>query len=129
MDLQVGRSLYAEIGGVDGIDRLIQAFYQRVCADAALAPFFARVSMNKLIHMQREFFCAALDGPLRYTGRPVIHAHQGLGITREHFAAFARHLFETLHAMNINEDDRYAIIARINTYYDDVVNVGAGGDS
>ena len=63
---------------------------------------------------------------IQYTGRPVIHAHQGRRITRQHFQAFVEHLFETLADYQLGEDDRYAIIARINTYADDVIGSGTG---
>jgi hemoglobin len=76
--------------------------------------------------MQVEFFSAALGGPIRYTGRPVIHAHHGLNITRLHFQAFVEHLLDTLARYPLSEDDRYAIISRVNTYVDDVVGSGTG---
>jgi hypothetical protein len=67
-----------------------------VIADPELRPYFDHVALDKRQRMQVEFFSAALDGPIRYTGRTVIHAHQGRRITRLHFQAFVEHLFETL---------------------------------
>ena len=64
---------------------------------------------------------AQTGGPVRYTGRPVIHAHHELNITRQHFQAFVEYLFEILAGYGLSEDDRYAIISRINTYVDEVV--------
>jgi hemoglobin len=119
-------SLFARIGGVAGVTRLISTFYARVLADPRLAPYFDGVPIHKLRHMQFEFFSAALDGPLPYTGRTVIQAHQGRRISREHFQAFVEHLFDTLQDYALSEDERYAIIARINTYADDVIGSGAG---
>jgi hemoglobin len=119
-------SLFARIGGVAGVTRLISTFYARVLADPRLAPYFDGVPIHKLRHMQFEFFSAALDGPLPYTGRTVIQAHQGRRISREHFQAFVEHLFDTLQEYALSEDERYAIIARINTYADDVIGAGAG---
>jgi hemoglobin len=105
---------------------MVATFYSKVVADAALRPFFNDVALNKLRRMQIEFFTAALDGPSRYTGRPLIHAHHGLNITRQHFQAFVGHLFETLARYRLGEDDRYAIISRINTYADDIIGSGTG---
>jgi hemoglobin len=61
-----------------------------------------------------------------YSGRPVRHAHQGRRIRREHFQAFVEHLFRTLSDYALTEQERYDIIARINTYADDVIGIGAG---
>ncbi|HZP66988.1 MAG TPA: group 1 truncated hemoglobin [Rudaea sp.] len=119
-------SLYERIGGAEAVAAMIGSFYAKVIADPNLRPYFDRVGMDKLQHMQVEFFCSALDGPIRYAGRPVIHAHHGLGITREHFQRFVEHLFETLANYPLSEKDRYDIISRINTYADDVIGSGTG---
>ena len=119
-------NLFDRIGGVAGVTRMISEFYARVLDDPKLRPYFDGVPMHKLRHMQFEFFSAALGGPAPYTGRTVQHAHQGRGITREHFQAFVEHLFETLKEYDLTDDQRYVIIARINTYADDVIGVGRG---
>jgi hemoglobin len=119
-----GKSLFERIGGVAGVTRMISRFYARVLDDPELRPFFEGVPMHKLRHMQFEFFSAAMGGPSPYTGRTVAHAHQGRHIRREHFQAFVEHLFETLKEYDLSDDDRYAIIARINTYADDVITGG-----
>ena len=115
-------SLFVRIGGVPGLTRMVPRFYARVLADPALRPHFEGVPLDKLYNMQIEFFSAALDGPTRYSGRTLHHAHQGRGISREHFQAFLQHLFEALKDFSLSDDQRYAVIARINTYSDDVIS-------
>jgi hemoglobin len=119
-------TLFDRIGGAAGVVGMVDRFYARVLADANLSPFFRGVAMEKLRQMQFEFFSVALDGPVHYSGRPVIHAHQGRNISREHFQAFVEHLFETLKNYALTDDECYAIIARINTYADEVISVGVG---
>jgi hemoglobin len=119
-------SLYDRIGGADAVKNFVATFYSKVIADPMLRHFFDNVALNKLRRMQIEFFTAALDGPIHYSGRPVIHAHHGLNITRQDFQAFVGHLFETLARYPLSEDERYAIISRINTYADDIVGSGTG---
>jgi hemoglobin len=122
-------SLFDRVGGAGGVATLVRDFYARVLADPTLRPYFDGTAMDKLQRMQFEFFSAALGGPVYYTGRPVIHAHQGRGITRQHFQAFVEHLFDTLKDYSLSEQDRYTIIARINTYADDVISRGVGMDT
>lgn len=119
-------SLYERIGGAAAVAALVGQFYAKVIADPNLRPYFDHVALDKLQHMQVEFFSSALDGPIRYAGRPVIHAHHGLGITRQHFQFFVEHLFETLANYPLSEQDRYEIISRINTYADDVIGSCTG---
>ena len=121
-----GDSLYDRVGGAKTVAGMVDRFYAKVIADSELLPYFDHVSLDKLRRMQVEFFSAALDGPVQYTGRPLIHAHHGKHIPRRHCQAFVEHLFETLSDYRLSEDDRYAIISRINTYVDDVVGSSGG---
>jgi hemoglobin len=78
--------------------------------------------------MQREFFSAALDGPITYSGRPLSHVHHGRGITKHHFSLYVGHLIDTLQDQGINDQDAQEIIGRINTYADEITgDVGSAG--
>lgn len=118
-------SLYDRVGGEEGIEKLVGAFYDAVFTDSELNPFFHDVPKEKLKRMQRELFTAALDGPIPYSGRPLSHAHHGKGIRPKHMQRFVGHLFTTLEKFGISEDDRNEIISRINRYSDEVI--GGGG--
>jgi hemoglobin len=113
-------TLFEQVGGEKAIAGLIHDFYDRVLADPELKPFFKHTAMAKLRRMQREFFSAALDGPITYTGRPLSHVHHGKGITKHHFALYVNHLLDTLRDCGINDPDVNDIIGRINTYADEI---------
>jgi hemoglobin len=113
-------TLYDRLGGEKAIEEVVQAFYSRVFADPELSPFFTGVAPERLAIMQREFFAAALDGPIRYSGRPLNEVHAGLGIQPRHLARFLEHLMATLADRGITETDRYEIYSRINTYADEI---------
>jgi hemoglobin len=120
-------TLYHRVGGAATIEKLVDAFYVEVMADPELAPFFAEVSIEKLRHMQREFFSSALGGPVTYTGRPIAYAHHGLGIKSNHVSRFVDHLMSTLDAYNLSDEDREGVISRINVYASEVLG-GSGLD-
>jgi hemoglobin len=126
VEARSSQTLYERLGGKPVVDSLIDEFYGRVLADPALAPYFSRTSMSSLRRMQSEFFAAALDGPVQYTGRPIIHAHQHLKINLVDLQAFVRHLFDTLRNFKLSEQDCYDIICRLNLYTNDVVSAGTG---
>lgn len=122
------QTLFERVGGEQAISDLIHEFYDRVLADPELKPFFKTVSMGKLRRMQREFFSAALDGPITYSGRPLSHVHHGRGITKHHFALYVGHLIGTLQDHGIIDQDVQEIIGRINTYSDEITgDVGSAG--
>ena len=122
------QTLFERVGGEQAISDLIHEFYDRVFADLELKPFFENVSMGKLRRMQREFFSAALDGPITYSGRPLGHVHHGRGVTKHHFALYVGHLIDTLQDQKINDQDAQEIIGRIRTYADEITgDVGSAG--
>ncbi len=122
------QTLFERVGGEQTISDLIHEFYNRVIADPELKPFFFNASMGKLRRMQREFFSAALDGPITYSGRPLSHVHHGRGITKHHFALYVGHLIDTLQSQGINDQDTQEIIGRISTYSDEITgDVGSAG--
>jgi hemoglobin len=114
------QTLFVRIGGEQTVAELIGDFYDRVSADPELKPFFKNTPMEKLRRMQREFFSAALDGPITYTGKPLSYVHHGRGITRHHFALYVDHLLETLRDHDITDQDAQEIIGRISTYADEI---------
>ena len=113
-------TLFERIGGEQMIAEVIDEFYDRVLADPDLKPFFRNTSMDKLRRMQREFFSAALDGPITYTGKPLSHVHHGRGITKHHFTLYVNHLLDTLRYRGINDQDVTDIIGRISTYANEI---------
>ncbi len=107
--------------------KLTDKFYARVMADPELSHFFDQSKMDKLRLMQREFFSAALDGPVQYTGIPLPHAHAGREIGSRHFARFVEHLLDTLEDITLSDRDVRDIIERVKTYHDEIV--GTVGDT
>lgn len=121
-------TLYERIGGDEAIAEALYDFYRRVFADPELSPFFEGVEAERLEGMQREFFSAALDGPVRYSGRPLHEVHADLGIELRHLSRFLDHLMEALAERAIDEADRYDIRSRINTYADDITGATPSGE-
>ena len=121
-------TLYEQIGGAESITRLIDVFYSRVLADPELKRFFAGVEMAKLRRMQVELFSAALGGPQRYLGRPVVQAHRHLKIGLQDYQRFTRHLFDTLDeaGFGLSDQERYEVIGRLNVLTSDVLSAGTG---
>ena len=114
-------TLYERIGGASQVAQLVDSMYQRILADDELAPFFVDTPMDKQRKMQTEFFCAALDGPVNYSGMDLAAAHRGRGITRAHVTRFVDHLIEALSRFDLSEQDINEICARIGTYTNDII--------
>ena len=113
-------TLYERIGGKAAVDQLVDEFYSRVLADPELKPFFIHTPMDRLRHMQYQFFSAALDGPDQYSGEPIYAVHHGKGIDTHHLSLFMDHLLATIKAAHPDEQDVCDIIHRINLYTDEI---------
>jgi truncated hemoglobin YjbI len=72
-----------------------------------------------------DSIAAAFGGSGAGRGRATQHAHQGRPVTREHIQAFVERRFATLQECDFTDEDRYAIIARINPCAVDVYDAGS----
>jgi hemoglobin len=87
-------TLYDWAGGRDAFDRLINAFYDRVEADALLAPFFPGGVHQEHRRNVAAWWSEVFGGPSAYTdevggyGR-MLEKHLDLGITEEQRFRFA----------------------------------------
>ena len=122
-----GESLYDRVGGDEAVSGVVERFYGRVLEDEELAGFFEGTAMDGLRRMLTMFVCAALDGPIEYSGRPLGHAHQGKGIKIHHFQRFVELMMEEFGALGLSEKDEYEVLGRI-AMYADVVTGGQGVD-
>ena len=113
-------SIYAQIGGAEAIEAVVEDFYVRVLADVELAGFFTGTNMARLKGKQVEFFGAALGGPDPYTGAPMRQVHQGRGITAHHFGLVAGHLSDSLTAAGVPEELVAQILAAVAPLADEI---------
>jgi hemoglobin len=113
-------TLYERLGGPEGVGNLIDRFYAKVVADPVLEPFFRNSSVERIRTMQREFFGAALDGPVVYTGLSLAQSHAGRGITPHHFSRYVGLLLETLQEIGVDRKDVSAVVDRISMYADEI---------
>lgn len=126
--MQTSISLFDRVGGEQGVKNLVRSFYDRVLKDEELAPFFENASIERLFAMQCEFFAAALDGPVKYSGISIHQAHSSRGIDKTQFARFVNHLIDTLQAWQFSEHEIHLLISRVNTYSDEVTGSAVVAD-
>ena len=97
-------TVYARIVGAPAIAAAVDVFYARVLADAALAPFFADVPMDKQRAKMAALLTMVTGGPNQYAGRDMRTAHAPLvagGLDGSHFDAVVAHRADTLTALGV----------------------------
>lgn len=115
------QSLYAEIGGRDAVESVVDEFYDRVLDDPLLEPYFEGTDMDALFAHQVQFVSAVAGGPVEYDGADMRTAHEGMGITEEAFARVADHLDAALRANGVDDASAEAILGEVAALEDDVV--------
>ena len=105
-------TLYEWAGGEEAIERLIDAFYDRVEGDPLLSPFFPEgVSEDHRDHVV-AWWSEVFGGPERYTRdlggyERMLSRHRGLGITAEQRLRFATLMSEAADDAGLPDDPEF----------------------
>ena len=105
-------TLYEWAGGEEAIERLIDAFYDRVEGDPLLSPFFPEgVSEEHRDHVV-AWWSEVFGGPERYTRdlggyERMLSRHRGLGITAEQRLRFATLMSEAADDAGLPDDPEF----------------------
>jgi truncated hemoglobin YjbI len=118
----MAQTIFQRLGGTPAISLLISNFYKKVLADPISAPVFAHTDMDEQRRLQVEFFSNALGSGTPYTGRKMVAAHTGLGITEEQFSAVAKCLSDSLLELNVPQDIYESAVSLFDSYKSDIIN-------
>eukprot|EP01062_Namystynia_karyoxenos_P064408 TRINITY_DN5733_c2_g2_i2.p1 TRINITY_DN5733_c2_g2~~TRINITY_DN5733_c2_g2_i2.p1 ORF type:complete len:1913 (+),score=427.41 TRINITY_DN5733_c2_g2_i2:99-5741(+) len=89
-------TLYEQIGGAGGAERVVAEWHRRLMGDVRVSPFFVGTDMAALSVHRAAFLAQELGGPQAYTGRSMAAAHARLvgrlGLSPLHFDIVVAHL-------------------------------------
>jgi hemoglobin len=101
------RTLYDEIGGLETINKLVEAFYPRVYADQDLSPLF-QGDMEEIKRKQKMFLPQFLGGPAFYSqefGPPAMrHRHMPFAVTPTRAKAWLRCMKEAFAEVGLDQN-------------------------
>lgn len=98
------QSLYSRLGGYDVIAAFIHDLMPRLRTDPVLAVYWKGISddsAQKGDQLAINFICAALEGPVHYSGRDMKTAHKGMGITEAEWEDFLSHVAAALDSVGV----------------------------
>lgn len=108
-------SLYAALGEMEGIRRLVDALIVEYRADARISPLFAQTEFGYFADRLAEDICVKADGPCEYTGLSMPEAHSGMNISAAEFNWFvedSRRAMEKIGLPVSTQNRLLAILAR-----------------
>lgn len=119
-------SLYERLGGYDAISAVANALLQRLQADALLSRFWEHRGLDGVEREKQlliDYLCHNSGGPMYYTGRDMVTAHEGMRISDEDWQRLVTHLKETLASFSVPEKEAEEVVGFINSTYQDIVEV------
>jgi hemoglobin len=114
-------ALYRELGGMEGITRVVDLSLQRINADARINTLFAKTDHNDLRRLVIEQICEATGGPCKYTGRSMEEAHSGLNLTNKDFDAFVGDLTGAMDDAKVPKTSQKKLLALLSPMRPQVV--------
>jgi hemoglobin len=116
-------SLYERLGGLDAITAVVDSFSARCAGDDRINGKFARTDIPRLRKMLVDQVCEATGGPCTYTGRNMLEAHDGMGVTAGEFDALVEDLVATLDEFDVPMAERDELLALLGPMRSEIVEV------
>jgi hemoglobin len=109
-------SLYKRLGGYDALAAVTDDFLNRLATDPKEGRFFVGLSTDSKTRVRQhvvDFLCVATGGPCKYTGRDMVTAHTGLGITDEDWNIAVKALGDTLNKFKVPAREQQDVVSAV----------------
>lgn len=109
-------SLYKRLGGYDALAAVTDDFLNRLATDPKEGHFFVGLSTDSKTRVRQhvvDFLCVATGGPCKYTGRDMVTAHTGLGITEEDWNIAVKALGDTLNKFKVPAREQQDVVSAV----------------
>jgi hemoglobin len=106
-------TLYEQIGGQQGNEKLVDAFINQIGNDPSTLAFFEHASVR---HFRAGFLahlCDVLDGPCEYRGDNMVAIHKGMNIREADFNRVVELMIAAMDEVAIPTSIQNQILARL----------------
>jgi hemoglobin len=115
------KPLFERLGGMAGIEGVIDEFLKNVTADARINKRFEKADAASLRQKLVDQVCQAAGGPCTYTGKNMVEAHTGMNITEEEFNALVEDLVKAMDAKGVPQKEKDEILGVLGPMKSDIV--------
>jgi hemoglobin len=106
-------TLFADMGGQAGIDRIVEASVENYLADPRIKAVFEESNMDRVRAQFKIQFCQIAGGPCQYTGHGMAEAHKGLHLTNADFNAVVEDLQDAMDKVGLPFATQNRFLARL----------------
>lgn len=108
-----GTTLFADLGGTGGIDRIVDGAVALFLADDRIKLDFDNINPDRLRLRLKSKLCQVADGPCHYKGRTMEASHGGLAVTQAKFNAVAEDLQTAMERAGVGYWTQNRLMARL----------------
>jgi len=116
-----GRTLYARLGGHEGVEAIPDEFFSRAAADDRIRKYFTGADLPGMKKQMADQICQLAGGPCIYKGKPMPAAHAGKGITEPEFMAFMGDLVASMEKLKVEKTDAGSLTGLLLPMKKDIV--------
>lgn len=106
-------TLFADMGGQPGIDRVVDASVDAYLADPRIKVIFDESNLDRIRAEFKVQFCQVAGGPCAYAGHDMTAAHKGLHLTNADFNAVVEDLQDAMTKTGIGFATQNRFLARL----------------
>ena len=106
-------TLFADMGGQAGIDRIVDASVDNYLADGRIKTIFDESNIDRLRAEFKVQFCQVAGGPCAYKGHDMTAAHKGLHLTNADFNAVVEDLQAAMDSCGVSFATQNRFLARL----------------
>jgi len=114
-------SLYARLGGADGVHALVNQAVDNITHDLRVGHFFADTDLEPFKKSFATLIGQVTGGPEKYTGRDMKTTHSGLGIHEADFKALIEDVGRALDQVQAGEKEKAELIALLTPMKKDII--------
>ncbi|MBB5206740.1 group I truncated hemoglobin [Chiayiivirga flava] len=115
------RSLYADLGGRDGVDAIALELLSRTSDDSRIAHHFRNANIVRLHEKLVELICVEAGGPCVYSGASMAEAHAGRGLTEADFNALVENLIDAMESLDVPRRAQFRLLERLAAMHGEVL--------
>ncbi|WP_462160714.1 group I truncated hemoglobin [Pseudoalteromonas maricaloris] len=116
-------SLYEQIGGNAGAEKLVDAFIKQIGNDDVILPYFRESNVR---HFREGFIthlCDTLDGPCDYEGDSMVQIHTGMVISESDFNRVVNLLINAMNEVGIAHSLQNQVLARLAPMRSEIIKL------
>ena len=106
-------TLFADMGGQPGIDKIVEASVDAYLADRRISALFDESNMDRVRAEFKVQFCQVAGGACDYKGHDMTAAHKGLHLTNADFNAVVEDLQAAMDKCGVDFTTQNRFLARL----------------